>query len=45
MSDWDKSLITTIFKINGKENTECIILVTTDAYGMSIDNLDIQLII
>lgn len=45
MPDWDKSLISNAFKVIGKENTECTILVTTDAYGMGIDNPDIRLVI
>ncbi len=45
MSDWDKELIAKAFKINGSENTEYIILVATDAYGIDIDNPDIRLII
>lgn len=45
MSEWDKSLIVATFKINGEENNEYVILVATDAYGMSIDNHDIRLVI
>lgn len=45
MSDWDKKLIAKAFKTPGNENTECIILVATDAYGMGIDNPDIRLVI
>lgn len=45
MSDWDKELIAKAFQINGSENSECIILVATDAYGMGIDNPDIRLVI
>lgn len=45
MSDWDKSLIANAFKVNGEENTECTILVATDAYGMGIDNPDIKVVI
>ena len=45
MSDWDKSLTAAAFKVNEKENTECIILVPTDAYGMGIDNPDIKVVI
>lgn len=45
MSDWDKELIAKAFKTPGNENTECIILVATDAYGMGIDNPDIRLVI
>lgn len=37
MSDWAKSRIAASFKVNGDENTECTILVATDAYGMGID--------
>ena len=45
MLDWDKELIAKAFKINGSKNTKCTILVTTNAYGMGIDNSDIQLVI
>lgn len=45
MSDWDKELTAKAFKISGAENTECIILVATDAYGMGINNPDIRLVI
>lgn len=45
ISDWDKELIAKAFNIPGNENTECMILVATDAYGMGIDNPDIQLVI
>lgn len=45
MSELDKSLIVNAFKIKGEENNECVILVATDAYSMSIDNPDIRLII
>lgn len=45
MSDWDKSLNAVAFKVKGQDNTECIILVAIDAFDISIDNLDIKLII
>ena len=45
MLDWDKEFIAKAFKTPGNENTECIILVATDAYRMGIDNPDIRLVI
>ena len=45
MSEWDKSLIAKAFQVNGDENTECTILIATDAYGMGIDNPDIKLLV
>lgn len=45
MSDWDKSLIVKAFCIPEDENSECTILVVTNAYRMDINNLDVKLII
>lgn len=45
MSDWDKAIIAKAFKTPDSDNTECIILVATDAYDISIDNPDIKLVI
>lgn len=45
MPELDKELITKVFMILGNENLKCKILVTTDAYSMSIDNPNIVLII
>lgn len=45
MSDWDKTIIAKAFQVYGKENTQCTILVATDAYSMDIDNPDIKLVI
>ena len=45
MPDWDKSLISNIFKIISEVNTECIIYVATNTYSMGIENLDIRLVI
>lgn len=45
ISDWNKELIAKAFKINEFENTKYTILIATDAYGIGIDNLDIQLVI
>lgn len=45
MSEWDKNLIAQAFSVAGEENTECTILVATDAYGMGINNPDVRLVI
>lgn len=45
MSDWDKGFIAQAFRVKGDENTECTILVATNAYGMGIDNPDIRLVV
>lgn len=45
MSDWDKSLISTTFKVNREENTKCTILGATNVYDKSINNIDIRVII
>lgn len=45
MSDWDKVFIVKAFLILGNHNLTCIILVTTNVYGMGIDNSDIKLVI
>lgn len=45
MSEWNKSLIAKAFKVSGEENSEFIILIATNAYGMGIDNPDIRLVI
>lgn len=45
MSKWDKNSIVQVFSISEEENINCIILVTTNVYGMDINNPDIQLII
>lgn len=38
MSEWDKSFIAKAFKVSKEENNKYIIFITTDAYGISIDN-------
>lgn len=45
MLDLDKAIITEAFKINSNINTDWIILVVTDAYGIGINNPDIKLVI
>lgn len=45
MSEWDKKLNADAFAVPAEENTECIILVATDAYGMGINNPDVILVI
>lgn len=45
MPELDKELIAKVFMTPGDENLECTILVTTDTYGMGIDNPDIVLVI
>ena len=45
MSEWDKTLTAEVFGKPGTENTECTILVATDAYGIGIDNPDVKLVI
>lgn len=45
MSHWDKAIIAKAFQGVQNENTDYIILIATDAYGMGIDNPDIKLVI
>lgn len=45
MSDWDNVIIFEAFKIDKYNNTGCIILITTNVYGMGIDNPDFWLVI
>lgn len=45
MPELDKELIAKAFMIPDDKNLECTILVSTDAYGISIDNQDNILII
>lgn len=45
MSNWDKNLIAKAFLVLGDDNLTYIILVTTDIYGMRINNPDIKLVI
>lgn len=45
MSKWDKELTAKAFKISGAENTKYIILIATDAYGIGINNPEVQLVI
>lgn len=43
--DWDKLLITAVFKINREDNTKCTIFVATNTYDIGINNLDIKIVI
>lgn len=43
--DWDKTLIANVFLVLDDGNMDCIILVATNAYSMSINNLNIKLVI
>lgn len=45
MLNWDKGLVSKAFRVKSSENMQCTILVATKAYGMGIDNPDIQLVI
>lgn len=45
MSECDKKLTAEAFCIPVDENNECTILVAINAYGMSIDNPDIKLLV
>lgn len=45
MSDWDKALITNIFKVSGEKNKKFVIFIATDTYRMGIDNPNIKLVI
>ena len=45
MLEGDKTLTAEAFGKPGTENTECTILVATDAYDMAIDNPDVKLVI
>lgn len=45
ISDWDKALTADAFGMPRDENTECTIIVATDAYGMGVDNPDVKLVI
>lgn len=45
MAEYDKEMTANKFCVPGDENTECTILVATDAYGMGIDNPNVALVI
>lgn len=45
ISDFDKAIIAEAFKVVNEDNSECIILVASDAYGMGINNPDIKLVV
>lgn len=45
LSDWTKRLTAKTFCVSQEANTDCTILVATDAYGMEINNLDVKLVI
>ena len=45
MPDLDKVIKAEAFKLSDKINTECKILVSTNAYKMRIDNSDLSLVI
>lgn len=42
---WDKELIAKASKTPGNENTECIILILSNTYGMGMNNPDIRLVV
>lgn len=45
MFDLDKSLVVVALKVNSEDNIEYIIFIVTNAYGISINNLDIMVVI
>lgn len=45
MSEYDKDLIAKTFAILGDQNLECVVLITINVSGISINNLDIKLAI
>lgn len=45
MFKWDKNLNAEAFAKPQLENTKCTIFVATNAYEMSINNLDIRLVV
>ena len=45
MFKWDKNPTAEAFDKPAEENNGCVILVAIDAYGMSIDNPDVKLVI
>lgn len=45
MSEWDKNLTANTFDKPAKDKNECVILVATNAYSMSIDNPDVKLVV
>lgn len=45
MLDWNKNLTAAAFCILEDKNLECEIFIVTDAYGISIDNPNVKLLI
>lgn len=45
MSELNKTIVAEVFPIDGNINSDCIILIATDAYSMGINNSDIKLVI
>ena len=41
LSEWTKEITAKAFGMPQEDNTDCTILVATDAYGMGIDNPDV----
>lgn len=45
LSDWTKGITSKAFGARQEKNTDCTMLVATDAYGMGIDNPDVKLVV
>ena len=45
MPDLDQAIHVETLKLNGEKNNECIIFVTTNTYGIEINNPEVKLVI
>lgn len=44
ISEYNKAIIAKAFAVKKKDNTKYTILITTNAYGIAINNLNIRLV-